>query len=291
MQGQSLEKGGNEMDELLKGAWDLHFHTAPDVNPRKYTNLELARDWIAAGMKGGVVKSHFADTTGRAAIVNELYPELSVFGGLALNRQAGGLNPDAVERMAQAGGKFLWFPTMDSSAYQRHHHGQDPSLSASGFLSVCGEDGTLLPEVYDILDIAAKFDLVVGTGHIGEKEGLPLVKEAFRRGVNRVVLTHAQNPKTAFSKEAQVECVKLGAVVEHSFFTVYYNRVSCESLIRQIRATGAEHCILVTDFGQVKSPGSSAGMRQYAECLMAGGITEQEIERMIKQNPAELVSK
>ena len=42
------------MKELLNGAWDLHFHTAPDVVPRKYTDLELAEEWSGAGMKGGV---------------------------------------------------------------------------------------------------------------------------------------------------------------------------------------------------------------------------------------------
>lgn len=277
------------MADLLNGAWDMHFHTAPDVSPRKCTDLELAKDWISAGMKGGVVKCHFADTTGRAALLNELFPELSVYGGLVLNRQAGGINPDAAERMAQAGGKFLWFPTMDSLAYRKMHHKGDPSVDYSPFLSICDEDGALIPTVYDVLDVAAKYDLVLGTGHLGEKEGLPLVREAFRRGVKRVVLTHAENPSTSFSKEAQLECVRLGAMVEHSFFTAYYDRVPARELVDQIRTVGADHCILVTDFGQVRSPMSSEGMKLYAEYLRKNGITEPEIETMIKKNPAVLV--
>ena len=44
-------------------------------------------------------------------MLRSLFPGLKVYGGLVLNRQAGGLNPDAAERMAQAGGKYLWFPT------------------------------------------------------------------------------------------------------------------------------------------------------------------------------------
>ena len=98
------------MKELLNGAWDLHFHTAPDVVPRKYTDLELAEEWSGAGMKGGVIKCHYADTTGRAAMLRSLFPGLKVYGGLVLNRQAGGLNPDAAERMAQAGGNISGFP-------------------------------------------------------------------------------------------------------------------------------------------------------------------------------------
>ena len=47
------------MSDILQGAWDLHFHTAPDVSPRKCTDLELAKDWMSAGMKGGVIKNHY----------------------------------------------------------------------------------------------------------------------------------------------------------------------------------------------------------------------------------------
>ena len=90
------------MEDILKGAYDMHIHTSPDVSPRKSTDIEIAEEWKTAGMKGGVVKCHFADTTGRAAILSALYPDLKIYGGLVLNRQAGGINPDAVERMAQA---------------------------------------------------------------------------------------------------------------------------------------------------------------------------------------------
>lgn len=155
------------MEDILKGAYDMHIHTSPDVSPRKSTDIEIAEEWKTAGMKGGVVKCHFADTTGRAAILSALYPDLKIYGGLVLNRQAGGINPDAVERMAQAGGKYVWFPTMDSLAYRKFHFRNDPSADLSPYLSVMGEDGKLLPAVYDVLDIAAKYDLVVGTGHIG----------------------------------------------------------------------------------------------------------------------------
>lgn len=277
------------MSELLKGAFDLHFHTSPDVSQRKYTDLELAKEWEASGMGGGVIKGHYSDTTGRAAMINELFPTLTVCGGLALNRQAGGVNPDAVERMAQAGGRFLWFPTLDSLSYQKFHHREEPETDLSRYISVCGEDGKLLPAVYDVLDLAAQYDLVVGTGHIGEREGMPLVREAFRKGVQNVVLTHAENPATRFSVEAQAECVKWGALVEHSFFTVYHGRVAWEELTAQIKSVGAEHCLLVTDFGQMNSPGSPEGLREFAAGLLERGITENEIEKMLRVNPEVLM--
>ena len=69
------------MEDILKGAYDMHIHTSPDVSPRKSTDLEIAEEWKTAGMKGGVVKCHFADTTGRAAILSALYPDLKIYGG------------------------------------------------------------------------------------------------------------------------------------------------------------------------------------------------------------------
>ena len=98
------------MDNLLHGVFDLHIHTAPDVTPRKCSDLELARRLKAAGMAGCGIKSHYADTAGRAAVLQELYPELRIAGGITLNRSVGGLNPQAVERTAQMGGDWSGFP-------------------------------------------------------------------------------------------------------------------------------------------------------------------------------------
>ena len=53
-------------------------HTAPDVTPRKCDDLELARRLQAAGMAGCAIKSHYMDTSGRAALLQKLYPEVSM---------------------------------------------------------------------------------------------------------------------------------------------------------------------------------------------------------------------
>lgn len=45
------------MEDILKGAYDMHIHTSPDVSPRKSTDIEIAEEWKTAGMKGGVVKN------------------------------------------------------------------------------------------------------------------------------------------------------------------------------------------------------------------------------------------
>lgn len=81
---------------VIKGIIDLHYHSGPDVKPRKLSDLELMEQGVAFGARGIVIKTHFSPTAGRAALVNQIrrekYPEseFALFGGIALNRSAGG---------------------------------------------------------------------------------------------------------------------------------------------------------------------------------------------------------
>lgn len=269
---------------MLQGSYDVHIHTAPDVSPRKCTDLELARRLKAAGMAGAVIKCHFAETASRAALLNEQFPELRFAGGVVLNRSMGGLNPDAVERCGQLGGRYVWFPTMESRSYQAYQHRNEPEADLSRYLPVLDENGALLPAALEVLDAAAKYGMLVGTGHISAREGMALVPEAKKRGLT-LVLTHADNPADQYTIEQQVEAVKQGAIVEHCFFTTYYGRVSIEEIARQVRAVGCENVLMASDFGQVKSPYSDEGIDQYQQLLLGQGFTPDELRQMFCENP------
>ena len=71
----------------------------------------------AAGMGALVFKSHYENTVARAYYVNQMVPEIKLFGGIALNRYVGGLNPSAVEAVLTAGGKEVWMPGIDSACH------------------------------------------------------------------------------------------------------------------------------------------------------------------------------
>ena len=277
------------MRELLRGVYDLHVHTSPDVGPRKCSDLELAARMREAGMAGGAIKNHFLDTAGRAGLLRELYPELDIVGGIVLNRSVGGINPFAAEQCALAGGKMLWFPTVDSLSYRRFHKKKDPEADFSGLLTVLDENGRLKPQVLEVLDVAARYRMVVGTGHLSATEGMPLIREGLRRGC-RMVLTHCDNPADFYATEQQVEAVRLGAYVEHSYLTTLWNRTPIETVAAMIRATGCEQVFLTTDFGQPASPFSDEGMLRCITDLSAQGFTPAELERMTIINPATLIA-
>lgn len=278
------------MNDLLRGAYDLHIHTSPDVTPRKCDDIELAQRLTAAGMGGCVIKCHYFDTAARALLLRKQFPHLNIVGGLVLNRTFGGINPQVVERMGRMGGKMLWFPTLDALEYQKFHHRDKPGSDLSDFLPVFDDKGRLLPTVYDVLDIAAQYDMVVGTGHIGPLEGLAVVKEAIRRGVRRVVLTHADSPADQYTIAQQREAVHMGAMVEHSYFSTFYKRTPIEAIAEQIRAVGCDRVFLSTDFGQTTSLYSDEGMIEYAELLMAQGFSYDELKQMMCHNPKQLIS-
>ncbi|MBQ2615634.1 MAG: amidohydrolase [Synergistaceae bacterium] len=272
----------------LKGAWDLHIHVAPDVVKRKCTERVVAQRMHEKGMSGGAIKCHFFETIARATLANEDYPDIKIVGGITLNRSVGGLNPEAVLKAGMLGGKMLWFPTMDAAAFQEYKHKGDNSFDSSGLLRVCGKYGELKPEVYTILEAAAKYDMVTGTGHLEPEEGLKVVEAAFSKGVKKVVLTHVEHPAIDYSVAQQKEAVLQGAYIEHSFNNVHFGRCTMEKMIEQIREVGPEHVILTGDFGQHDAPYFDDAMQSYLETF-AESFTEDEINAMVVKNPEYLI--
>lgn len=273
---------------MIKGSYDVHIHTSPDVSPRKESDLELADRIEKAGMAGAVVKCHFMDTSARAAVLNMLHPGLDFMGGVVLNLQAGGINPEAVERCGQMGGRYVWFPTMDSKSYMAHVHKNDADFDLSKFVYILDENDELIPEAVKVLEVAAKYNMAVGTGHISAKEGMALVPVAKEKGV-RLILTHCDNPANLYTLEEQQKAVSEGAYVEHCFFTTRYKGISIEEIARQIRGVGIENVLLATDFGQMNSPFSDEGVDEYQKLLMEQGFTEEELTTIFCENPKKIL--
>ena len=276
-------------EKLLKGAYDLHIHIAPDVVKRKCTEREVAARMRERGMAGGAIKCHFFETAARAALVSMDYPELQIVGGIALNRSVGGINPEAVRKAGMVGGRMLWFPTMDAYAFQAFKHRNDAAFNPAGLITACDADGNLKPEVLEVLKIAAQYNMVVGTGHLSPEEGLKIMYAAYEAGVKKVVLTHVEHPAIAFTIAQQKEAASCGAKIEHSWNNVHFDRCTMESFVEQIRKVGPEHVILDGDFGQYEAPYFDDAMVDYLEKLSAF-FTEAELSMMVRENPSQLLN-
>src|SRR6266567_1875498 len=101
----------------LTGAIDFHCHSAPDTVARSINSFEVVRQARAAGMRGVVLKNHFVSTAALAQLAMQEIGGIEVFGGIVLNRSAGGINAEAVRKMTQVEGRhgrIVWLPTFDA---------------------------------------------------------------------------------------------------------------------------------------------------------------------------------
>ncbi|AOT70653.1 DUF6282 family protein [Geosporobacter ferrireducens] len=292
------------MKSLIDGAYDLHVHSAPDVLPRKMDDLEMAQRIIKAGMKGYAAKSHYFCTAERAALVNQLYPECHVVGTITLNNSVGGINPSAVEMAGRAGAKIVWFPTCDGAYEQKHVFSGDANkklpywaqiviqMKEEGIitptLSVL-ENGKLTDNTIQVLEIIAKHKMILATAHLSHGETLALVKEAKKRNVERIIVTHVDFPTTFYTIEEQKELVALGAYMEHVYTTWATGKVDFETTLEQIKAIGADHVVLGTDLGQPAGLYPDEGLLLFAQKLVDAGIKEAEVEKMTVHNNTTLL--
>jgi hypothetical protein len=276
----------NLLPDYLEGAVDLHVHSAPDVDPRRFDDLELARAARDAGMGAVLIKSHQNSTVERAWLVAKCVPGIRVYGGLVLNETVGGLNPAAVRLALQLGARQIWMPTR-SARNHRLHHGQ------LGGISVLDDQGQLMPVVDEILRELALTDCILGTGHLSPRETTVLVDAAVRLGVPKILVTHPEWGPTYYSHEAQKELARRGNVFfERCFVSTVHacGRVPFETIERAIIETGIERTILSTDLGQPNTPPPVEGLRLYAERLRSTGFSCDQIRAMMQANPDRLLT-
>src|SRR3977135_3023802 len=177
----------------LSGVIDIPAHSDPDSRPRAIDAIDLARLAKARGMRGLVLKNHYESTAALAYVVRKEVPGIEIFGGIDLNLTVGGVNPAAVERMVlmKGGwGKVVWMPTFDNENQVKYTKENRPFVSVS-------KGGQLLPEVLQVIDIVAKHQLTLETGHSSAEDGLLIIREAHQRGVQHIVVPHAIAPPIA----------------------------------------------------------------------------------------------
>jgi len=208
--------------------------------------------------------------------------DIEVYGGITLNRPVGGINPLAVEYMADTTGglgRVVWMPTRDSEY---------------GHLTIAGNpahvpiarDGELLPEVLEVLDLIAQHDLALATGHSSPEESMLLIRAARARDIERIIVTHPYSPSVGMTAEIQREAGRLGALLEYPISLALGDDERFDQFVAQLREVGPENVALSTDLGQPGNPVHADGLNVIVGRLMEAGITQTEIDVMTKRNPA-----
>ena len=141
-----------EQKNILDGVIDLHVHTAPDVIHRTYNDLELTDAAVRAGARAIAIKGHHCGTVARASLCNAYNRAVHgdnsfyMYGGLVLNREAGGLNEQAVQTALRMGAKIIWLPTVDAENEYRKR-------GKTGGIRMTDSRGNRLPELLSIFSM------------------------------------------------------------------------------------------------------------------------------------------
>ena len=263
--------------QQLNGVIDIHAHSDPDSTGRSIDAIDLAKLAKTRGMRGLVLKNHYEPTASLAYVVRKEVPGIEVFGGIDLNLTVGGINAAAVERMTMVKGgygKVVWMPTFDAENQVRDSKENRPFVQIS-------KNADLLPAVKEVIGVIAKHNLTLETGHSSPEEGLMLIREAKRQGVQHIVVTHAVRPPVRMSVAQMQEAAKLGAFIEF-----VYDRQNIAENARQIRAVGPASCILSSDLGQPNNPLHPDGLAAFYAGLQKEGISQADIALMSQKNPA-----
>lgn len=291
--------------ELVRGAYDVHIHVAPDVMHRRIDDLTLAERFAAVGLAGFVLKSHYAPTAERAAVVRRARSGAAALGAITLNASVGGLNPIAVEVAGRGGAKFVWLPTVDS-ANQRECQATEPEgatppmwarlqddLRADGMaadpVDVLAADGSVREVARQVFRLIARHDMVLATGHLHSDEISRVVEAAAQEGVTRVVVTHPEFTSQRVGVQRQRELAARGALLERCFTTPYTGKVEWDLWFRNIREAGPEHSVISSDLGQPFNPPVEDGLALCADRLLEAGFGEAEVRTMTVHNSRWLV--
>jgi hypothetical protein len=282
-----MEQAKKNYKYLLKGVIDTHIHTAPDNRPRKFNDIELAREAASVSAKAIVIKSHVLPTMDRAYIAEQIVPGIKIFGGVTLNNAVGGLNIHAVDNAISMGAKIIWLPTIDASyeckLFKKNRHGID-----------CVKNNRVVPELIEILKIIASSNTILATGHISPDESLVVVDKAKELGVNKIIVNHPEITRLSMTIEQQKKFLPYGVYFERCYaknmmpIRQGYGS-SYKDILKNIKALGYESTIIATDLGQKVNPNWSDALSDLIHFLLESGITKKQIDTMTKTNASKLL--
>ncbi len=293
-------------NELMNGGIELHCHVDPEFQGdyRSQNAVQLAETLKAKGMRGAVLKSLTFPSTGVAYITNKIVEDFTLYGSIVLNKAVGGLNPDAVSNalIHGDGAKIVWFSTISSYNHikffqERGHVSAFYHRTSLAEAITVLENNKLKPEAIKILELIAQKNVALATGHLSPGESMALVKEAKKIGVKKIIITHPIWEVVNMNDNQMEELVKMGAYLEicaimcephmWSFHKIPLTKI--DKYVDLVKKFGAEHMVLSTDLGNSDAPIPAEGLRTFLACLLESGVSQQELEFMIKKNPAKLL--
>jgi hypothetical protein len=199
-------------------------------------------------------------------------------------------------------GEFKPFHTFDEK-FKREELGRSIKIPV---------DEAPTPEIVEILEmVAAHPDVYLITGHVSAPEAVRLVELGHKYGIKKMVVSSTIFKIATMDQLAHM--AELGAYIEYTLAaygassgtrkTDYYAEIkyasdsipsnlpktSVKTVAKHINELGAENCIIATDFGVYTLPPPVEGLREFIALLLDLGLTDEQIKKVVQENPAKLL--
>ena len=286
------------IDAILVGAIDPHVHSGPSIAPRAIDHLELARQMSSARFAAVITKDHDYSGVMTAALIANHHPELCtrVYSSIVLNNVIGGFNPYAVEHTAAMGGKIVFMPTLAAENHLRWekdsgwvHPASTQKIRPAVGIPVLDAEGNVRDEVKEVLDVIARNDMALASGHLHVSETWKVFEEAKKRGVKRLIFTHPEEIVGASLNDVK-GIAAMGAYVEHSLCMFLegskFKVAGAEDMRKHIEAAGVDKTILCSDLGQPGVFSPLEGFRRGVKMCLDLGYSDAEVHAMVSTNAA-----
>lgn len=274
----------------LEGMYDLHVHPAPSIQRRKFSALEAIKLAHGERMGGVLFLDHTYNTTMMADTINEMGFQTKAFGSIMLNEAVGGLSPSVVEIALALGTKQIEMPTYSSKAHF-DAYGDDqkifPYKKRAKPVYILDDHGHLIPEVEEIIELVKASNSFLASGHLSTLEVDAIVTRAKEKGC-KVMVCGVSTDMPGYPLDAQKKWAADHIFMEHDYMAltdVPHIRTPITTIVEQIRAVGAERCVIGTDSGSMKLPDNVSSMKDFVDRLIKAGLSDKEIDLVTRRNP------
>jgi len=237
-------------------------------------------------MGGIVLKSHHGSTSELASVIGSLFPKLSVYGGVTLNRTVGGLNPHAVEASFSVGGRLVWLPTKDGGG-----HTKISNSTVHNAISILNDKGHINAQASEVIALVAEHNGVLATGHIGQKEILVLHQYLAKNAPGlRLLINHSlfltpdlnsSNIESLISPNTYFECCYLTVSPLFSF-------KSSAQVVSIIKRHPQAQWIIASDAGQPKNLDPVDALCDFHRQLLTHGLSRRQLNQASVTTPENL---
>ena len=273
----------------LRGAIDVHVHADPcSLIARNQDYAQVAVDAARAGMRALVRKDHYYSTVGEAHAVQRhidqlvdsgvLSHRIEVYGGIPLTFS---LDPVQIKQALRFPAfKMIWCNPI--------------------YGEMLVQDGKVRPEMELIIALARDHGIALNLGApshsmkyggMDDYEGLlPLVERVRALGATALL----DHPLSSFTVE------QIAALATDGVYAGLFCYPSLPSVIKApvvdpertralVTRLGAQRCVIGSDVGMLLEPTALEAYRLMIRFLFALGFTQDEIDLMLKTNPAKLI--